>query len=195
MHENFNTSDGNDEYLISMENNLVNDEIIDIEDQNFEKMMFLYNSALKELKTKIEILQDELKIFSGYEPIEYIATRIKKPESILEKLKKKNLPLTYGNMFQEVNDIAGIRLVCNFKKDVYKMIDIIQGFPDIRIIAKKDYLTKPKKSGYSAYHIIVEVPIYLQNKKIWIKVEIQIRTLSMDYWANIEHGVSYKAKA
>lgn len=192
MHENFNTSDGNDEYLISMENNLVNDELIDIEDQNFEKMMFLYNSALKEIKTKIEILQDELKIFSGYEPIEYIATRIKKPESILEKLKKKNLPLTYGNMFQEVNDIAGIRLVCNFKKDVYKMIDIIQGFPDIRIIAKKDYLKKPKKSGYMSYHLIAEVPVNFSSGIMYVKVEIQLRTIGMDFWASLEHKLKYK---
>lgn len=125
------------EYLISIENNLVNKELIDIDDENFKKIMFLYSSALKEIKTKIEILQDELKIFSNYEPIEYISTRVKKPESILEKLKRKKCKLTYENMFEEVNDIAGIRIVCNFKKDVYKLVQIIEDFQDIRILKKK----------------------------------------------------------
>lgn len=191
MIENESTSDNN-EYLIKMENNLVNSETIDINDQNFQKMMFLYNSALKEIKTKMEILQDELKIFSDYEPIEYISTRIKKPESILEKLKRKNLAPTYGNMFQEINDIAGIRIVCNFKKDVYKLVEIIEDFQDIRILNRKDYLKRPKKSGYMSYHLIAEVPVNFSSGIMYVKVEIQLRTLGMDFWASLEHKLKYK---
>lgn len=191
MIENESTSDNN-EYLIKMENNLVNSETIDINDQNFQKMMFLYNSALKEIKTKMEILQDELKIFSDYEPIEYISTRIKKPESILEKLKRKNLAPTYGNMFEEVTDIAGIRIVCNFKKDVYKLVEIIEDFQDIRILNRKDYLKKPKKSGYMSYHLIAEVPVNFSSGIMYVKVEIQLRTLGMDFWASLEHKLKYK---
>ncbi|MBQ7409847.1 MAG: GTP pyrophosphokinase family protein [Clostridia bacterium] len=191
MIENESTSDNN-EYLIKMENNLVNSETIDINDQNFQKMMFLYNSALKEIKTKMEILQDELKIFSDYEPIEYISTRIKKPESILEKLRRKNLAPTYGNMFQEINDIAGIRIVCNFKKDVYRLVEIIEDFQDIRILNRKDYLKKPKKSGYMSYHLIAEVPVNFSSGIMYVKVEIQLRTLGMDFWASLEHKLKYK---
>ena len=113
-------------YLIKMDNNLVNKEKINIDDVTFDKVMFLYNSALKEIKTKIDILQDELKLFHNYEPIEYITTRIKKPENIIEKMERKNYELTYENMFDKINDIAGIRVVCNFKKDVYRLVEIIE---------------------------------------------------------------------
>jgi len=175
-----------------MENNIVNQENIDVNDQNFQKMMFLYNSALKEIKTKMEILQEELRIFSDYDPIEYISTRIKKPESIIKKLQKKNLNLTYGNMFQEINDIAGIRIVCNFKTDVYKLVEIIEDFQDIRILEKKDFLKRPKRSGYMSYHLIAEVPVNFSSGIMYVKVEIQLRTLGMDFWASLEHKLKYK---
>lgn len=178
--------------LISIESNLVNDEKIDIDDEKFQKIMFLYNSALKEIKTKIEILQDELKLFSDYEPIEYVSTRLKEPESILNKLERKNLTKTYENMFEQVNDIAGIRIVCNFKKDVYKIAQIIENFQDVRILEKKDFMKKPKKSGYMSYHLITEVPVNLSSGQMNVKVEIQIRTLGMHFWASIEHKLKYK---
>lgn len=184
--------DENDEYLISMENNLVNKELIDIKDENFEKIMFLYSSALKEIKTKIEILQDELRLFSNYEPIEYITTRIKEPENIIEKLERKKCKLTYENMFEKINDIAGIRIVCNFKSDVYKLVEIIEGFQDIRILNRKDFMKKPKKSGYMSYHLITEVPVNFSSGIMYVKVEIQIRTLGMDFWASLEHKLKYK---
>ena len=154
--------------------------------------MFLYNSALKEIKTKIEILQEELRLFHDYEPIEYITTRIKKPENIIEKMERKNYNLTYENMFNKINDIAGIRIVCNFKKDVYKLVEIIEDFQDVRILNKKDFMKKPKKSGYMSYHIITEVPVTLSNGTMFVKVEIQLRTLGMDFWASIEHKLKYK---
>lgn len=180
------------DYLINIEDNLINKEIINIKDKNFEKVMFLYSSALKEIKTKIEILQEELKLFSDYEPIEYITTRIKKPESIIEKLKRKNYNLTYENMFEKINDIAGIRIVCNFKNDVYGIVKIIENFQDIRILNRKDFMKKPKKSGYMSYHIIAEVPVNFSYGIMFVKVEIQLRTLGMDFWANLEHKLKYK---
>lgn len=178
--------------LISIESNLVNNEKINIEDEKFKKIMFLYNSALKEIKTKIEILQEEMKLFSDYEPIEYISTRLKNPETVLQKLKRKKLSLTYENMFEQVNDIAGIRIVCNFKSDVYKIAQILENFQDVRIIDKKDFMKKPKKSGYMSYHLITEVPVNLSSGQMNVKVEIQIRTLGMDFWASIEHKLKYK---
>lgn len=185
-------SENENEYLINMEGNLVNKELIDINDENFKKVMFLYSSALKEIKTKMEILQDELRIFSNYEPIEYITTRLKKPETIIEKLKRKNCELTYENMFEKINDIAGIRIVCNFKKDVYKLVGIIEDFQDIRILNRKDFMKKPKQSGYMSYHLITEVPVNFSSGIMFVKVEIQLRTLGMDFWASIEHKLKYK---
>ena len=185
-------SENENEYLINMEGNLVNKELIDINDENFKKVMFLYSSALKEIKTKMEILQDELRIFSNYEPIEYITTRLKKPETIIEKLKRKNCELTYENMFEKINDIAGIRIVCNFKKDVYKLVEIIEDFQDIRILNRKDFMKKPKQSGYMSYHLITEVPVNFSSGIMFVKVEIQLRTLGMDFWASIEHKLKYK---
>lgn len=186
--------DEND-YLIKIENNLVNKEKINVKDVTFEKVMFLYNSALKEIKTKIDILQEELRLFHDYEPIEYITTRIKKPENILEKMQRKNLDLTYSNLFNEINDIAGIRIVCNFKKDVYKIVDIIEEFQDVRILNKKDFMKNPKKSGYMSYHVITEVPVTFSSGTMYVKVEIQIRTIGMDFWASIEHKLKYKNPA
>ncbi|MBR3881864.1 MAG: GTP pyrophosphokinase family protein [Clostridia bacterium] len=180
------------EYLINIENSLVNREKIDINDKKFEKVMFLYRAALKELKTKIDILQEELKLFSGYEPVEYVITRIKKPESILNKLERKDLEPTYENMFEKIDDIAGIRIVCNFKSDVYKLVDIISSFQDVRLLDKKDYLKNPKTSGYRSYHIILEVPVNFSSGIMYVKVELQIRTLAMDFWASLEHKLKYK---
>lgn len=179
-------------YPASIEQHLLNDELIDVKSETFKKIMFLYNSALKQIKTKIEIIQDELKLFSEYEPIEYITTRIKKPENIIEKLKRKGCELTYQNLFDKINDIAGIRIVCNFKSDVYRIIQIIEDFQDIKIINKKDYMKKPKKTGYMSYHLIVEIPVHLSSRIMFVKAEIQIRTLGMDFWASLEHKLKYK---
>lgn len=187
--------------MIEEENNLINidenanREEIDIYSDRFKKMMFLYESALKEVKTKIEIIQDELKLFVDYEPIECISTRVKEPQNIIEKLKRKNYGLTYGEMFEKINDIAGIRIVCNFKSDVYKIVQIIENFQDIRILNKKDFMKNPKKSGYMSYHLIIETPVSFSQGTMWIKVEIQIRTLGMHFWASLEHKLKYKNTA
>lgn len=180
--------------MIRLNNFFEDSKKIDIKADNYEKIMFLYNAALKELKTKIEILKDEYKYFYEYEPIEYVSSRIKSPESIIQKLKRKNYELTYENMFEKINDIAGMRIVCNFKDDVYKIVEAIESFQDIKVINKKDFMKKPKASGYMSYHIIVEVPISFAMETLYVKVEIQIRTIGMDFFANLEHKLKYKNK-
>lgn len=184
---------GNNE-LIKMENFLETDDKINIHSKTFEKIMFIYSVAIKELKNKMEIMQDEYKILYDYDLIDHINTRIKSPESTEKKMLKRNIPLQYKNMIEEINDIAGIRVICPLKKDIYSIKEFIENIPGLRVIKEKDYITNPKKSGYTSYHLIVEVPISLSRKLMYVKVEIQIRTMAMDFWASLEHKMKYKAK-
>lgn len=180
--------------LIKIENFIDYNQTLKVKDETFKKLMFIYSIAIRELETKIKILKDEFKMLYGYELIDYIDTRIKSPESIEHKMKKRNIPFTYKDMIKNINDIAGIRIVCHSKKDVFAIKDIIQKLPNINIIKEKDYITKPKESGYSSYHLIVEVPITISQKNSYVKVEIQIRTIAMDFWATLEHKMKYKAE-
>ena len=159
---------------------------------SWETMMFLYNSALKEVGTKLEILNDEFVHIHNYNPIEYIKSRIKTPESIVKKLKKGGYESTIENMVTYVKDIAGIRIVCSFTSDIYKMAEMIGRQNDLTVISVKDYMKHPKESGYKSYHMIVSVPIFLSNRVVDTKVEIQIRTIAMDFWASLEHKIYYK---
>ena len=163
-----------------------------VDDINFEKLMIIYGVALEKVRRILLSLQEEINNNSEYNVVTNVFYRIKEPDSIIDKMIKKGYLLTYQSLIENINDIAGARIICMSEKDVYKIVKEITKIQEINIIKKKDYIKKPKKSGYSAYHIIVEVPIYLENKKIWIKVEIQVRTSAMDFWANLEHGVSYK---
>ena len=182
-----------DQNLVSLSNFLKeNGESIDVTSDKYNKLMFLYSSALKIINTKLEILKDELKEFYDYSPIEDITSRIKKPESIIEKLNRKEYALTYDNLVNHLNDVAGIRIICNFKDDVYKVVELIESFQDIRIIKKKDFIKNPKKSGYRSIHLVAEVPINFSKGIIFVKVEIQIRSLGMNYWAVLEHKLNYK---
>ena len=153
---------------------------------SWETMMFLYNSALKEVNTKLEILNDEFVHIHNYNPIEYIKSRIKTPESIVKKLKKGGYESTIENMVTYVKDIAGIRIVCSFTSDIYRLAEMIGRQNDLTVISVKDYMKHPKASGYKSYHMIVSVPIFLSNKVVDTKVEIQIRTIAMDFWASLE---------
>lgn len=154
--------------------------------------MLLYNSALKEVQTKLEILNDEFRYNNQYNPIEYVKSRIKKPESITQKLRRNGLQDTILDMVGFCNDIAGIRLVCSFTSDIYRLADMIGRQNDITIISVKDYIKNPKDNGYKSYHMIVTVPIFLSDKVVDTKVEIQIRTIAMDFWASLEHKIYYK---
>ncbi len=180
--------------LVKVENLLEITKDITIEDETFKKLMFIYSTAIKELKTKMEIIQDEFKIFYNYDLIDHIDTRIKEPDSIINKMNNKKCDITYKEMIDKINDVAGIRVICPIKKDIFTLRNLIVKIPGVNVIKEKDYVTHPKESGYSSYHLIVEVPISLSNSNIYVKVEVQIRTLAMDFWANLEHKMKYKTK-
>lgn len=163
-------------------------------DVTFQKLMFIYKMAIKELNTKIEIFKEEFKTFYDYDLVDHINTRIKSPKSIIQKMKKKECKLTYKEMIENINDIAGIRVVCPLQKDIYSIKNLIQSIPGIETLKEKDYITHPKESGYSAYHIILGVPVMLSKQLIYVKVEVQIRTMAMDFWSSLEHKMKYKTK-
>lgn len=160
--------------------------------ESWETLMFLYNSALKEVTTKIEILNDEFKHVHKYNPIEYIKSRIKTPESIVKKLKRHSLDINVDNMINHINDIAGVRIVCSFTDDIYKVAEMIGKQNDLTVISVKDYIRNPKPSGYQSFHMLVSVPIFIGERVVDTKVEIQIRTIGMDFWASLEHKIYYK---
>ena len=155
-------------------------------------VMFLYTSALKEVGTKLEILNDEFQHVHSYNPIEHIKTRIKTPESIVKKLKRNGHETSIENMVKYVNDIAGVRLICSFTSDIYKLAEMIGNQTDLKVLSIKDYIKNPKESGYKSYHMLVSVPIFLSDSVVDTKVEIQIRTIAMDFWASLEHKIYYK---
>ena len=192
MRKNKNKMNGGN--LIKIENFLDYNKKIETEDKTFEKLMFIYKMAIKELETKIEIIKEEFKVLYNYDLIDHINTRIKEKESIKKKMKKRGLNLTYKEMIENINDIAGIRIVCPLKNDIFSIKDIIAKIPGIRILKEKDYVTNPKESGYSSYHMILEVPVTLAKKTIYVKAELQIRTMAMDFWASLEHKMKYKTE-
>ena len=159
---------------------------------SWETLMFLYNAALKEINTKIEILNEEFQHVHHYTPIEHIKSRIKTPESIVKKLKKNGYEVNVKNMVKHVRDIAGIRIICSFTSDIYLIADMITKQGDLKIISLKDYIKHPKDSGYQSYHMLVSVPIYLSGGFVDTIVEIQIRTVAQDFWASLEHKIYYK---
>jgi len=159
---------------------------------SWETVIFLYNSALKEVGTKVDILNDEFRHVHKYNPIEYVKSRIKSPESIVKKLKRHGYESTIENMVNHVNDIAGIRIVCSFTSDIYRLAEMIGRQNDLTVVSIKDYIKNPKDSGYKSYHMLVTVPIFLTDGVVDTRVEIQIRTIAMDFWASLEHKIYYK---
>ena len=159
---------------------------------SWKTVMFLYNSALKEVGTKLEILNDEFQHVHRYNPIEHIKTRIKSAESIVKKLKRYGYETSIENMVRYVNDIAGVRLICSFTSDIYRLAEMIGNQSDLKVLSIKDYIKNPKESGYKSYHMLVSVPIFLSDSVVDTKVEIQIRTIAMDFWASLEHKLRYK---
>lgn len=159
---------------------------------SWKEVTLIYNSALKQIMTKLDILNDEFQHVHRYNPIEHIKSRIKTPESIVKKLKRHGYESTIDNMVDYVNDIAGIRVICSFTSDIYRIAEMISSQSDIRVISVKDYIVNPKQSGYKSYHMLVTVPVYLSDCVKTAKVEIQIRTVAMDFWASLEHKIHYK---
>ncbi len=162
------------------------------ETEDFEKMMMMYSCAIKEVKTKLQVLNDELSMSRKRNPIEFIKTRIKQPDSIATKLKKKGLPLTVETVRGNLNDVAGVRVICAFIDDIYQVADMLTAQDDVKLIKTKDYIKNPKMNGYRSLHLIVEVPVFFSDHKEQIRVEVQIRTIAMDFWASLEHQVKYK---
>ncbi len=159
---------------------------------SWETAMFLYRSAMKIVTTKLEILNDEFQHIHKYNPIEYVKSRLKTPESIVKKLRRNGFESSMENMIEQVNDIAGVRLVCSFTSDIYRMAEMIKTQRDFKVFGVKDYLSQPKASGYRSYHLLVAVPVETSTGVIDVKVEIQIRTIAMDFWASLEHKIYYK---
>lgn len=160
--------------------------------RQFQETMMVYNSAIKEVRTRLEVLNDELSIKNRRNPIEIIKSRVKKPESIIEKLTRRNLELNLEVMTKNLDDIAGVRVICSFVDDIYEIANMLVRQDDIRLINIKDYIKNPKPNGYRSYHMIIEVPVFFSEKKQFIRVELQIRTIAMDFWASVEHKIKYK---
>ena len=162
------------------------------EEEEWNRALLLYDAVLKEVCTKLEILNNEFKLAHQYNPIEHITSRIKSADSIARKIRLKKKELTVENIIRYINDVAGIRIICTFTSDIYRIADAITNQNDVTTLKIKDYIANPKPNGYTSYHMIVSVPIFLSNDVIDTKVEIQIRTIAMDFWASLEHKIYYK---
>lgn len=158
----------------------------------FQQIMMIYESAVKQIETKLDILNKESKVSRKRNPIETIKSRIKSPDSIANKLKKKKMPVTFESMMSNLNDIAGVRVICPYISDIYSVRDMLLKQPDITLLSEHDYIDEPKESGYRSLHIVISVPVYLSKTEHNVKVEIQLRTIAMDFWASLEHELHYK---
>lgn len=158
----------------------------------YSNAMLLFSGALRELNTKFETINEEFAIRLKSNPIEHVKSRLKTPHSIAKKLMKKDLAPTLVNALKYIDDIAGLRIICSFTEDIYRIATVIQAQNYIKVIKVKDYIQNPKSNGYRSYHMIVEVPVFLSGKEEMTRVEIQIRTIAMDFWASLEHKIRYK---
>ncbi len=159
---------------------------------DWQNLMFLYNAAIKEVRTKLDIMSDEFQFIYQYNPIEYVKSRLKTAESIVAKLERNGYESTIENMVEHVNDIAGVRVVCSFTSDIYRLAEMIAKQREFTILDTKDYMKYPKKSGYRSFHMHIQVPVQTTKGAVPTKVELQIRTIAMDFWASLEHKIYYK---
>ena len=173
------------EYLMNHQNEVLTNII------QFNELMNRYESAIKEVSTKLEILKSDLKLHSHRDCILAIQSRIKSPVSILKKLTRRGIPVSLENIRNELNDVAGIRVICAYIDDIYDLAESLAGQDDLRVLLIKDYIQNPKPNGYRSYHMIVEVPVFFSESKEFVRVEIQIRTVAMDFWASLEHDIKY----
>lgn len=174
---------------------LLSDEFIDFIQVNrlpYDTMMAYYKCAIMEIETKFRVLNEQFSLQYDRNPIESIKTRMKSMESIMRKIRTKGIPLTFEDLEENIRDIAGVRVVCSFQDDIYMLADCLLQQDDVVLIERKDYIQNPKASGYRSLHLIVEIPIFLQNEKRMMKVEVQLRTIAMDFWASLEHKLRYK---
>ena len=167
---------------------------IDVQEKKFQTLMLIYEKAMIQAKEELEGFKTSLKEIYNYDVISNIESRIKTPDSIVKKMKKKNYDLNYEELIKNINDVAGIRIVCPFKTDIFKIKEVIEKNSNLEILEVKDYVNTPKKSGYSGLHIIAQTPVNIGDTVAQVKVEIQIRTMAMDFWSTTEHKIKYKAK-
>lgn len=159
---------------------------------NFKEYMMMYSCAIKEVRTKFEVLNADLSVTYKRNPIEMIKSRVKSPQSIYEKLKRKQFDVSMKSILENIWDVAGVRVICSFVDDIYEVAQMLVSQDDIKLIQVKDYIKKPKPNGYRSYHMIIEVPVFFAKCKQNIKVEVQLRTIAMDFWASLEHSMKYK---
>lgn len=185
------TNNRNSKKNISLENQIVIENTQGLR-QKMSHFVLPYKFGINNLSERISILSEEFELTHDYNPIEHIRSRLKTPESILKKLKKSGHSPNFFNMKQHINDIAGVRIICSFKKDTYRISQLIKAQKDITIIEIKDYIKNPKPNGYKSLHMILSLPVFLSSGTENIKLELQIRTISMDFWASLEHKIYYK---
>ena len=174
---------------------IINDEFLEVIQKNMQpinELMAYYRCAIMEVETKFNVLNEQFSLQYDRNPIEGIKSRLKSPEGIIKKLKKKELPFTLEAIQENIKDVAGVRVICSFPEDIYMLADCLLQQDDVKLIEKKDYIKKPKKSGYRSLHLIIEVPIFLQNEKKGMKIEVQLRTIALDFWASLEQKLRYK---
>ena len=166
--------------------------IVMMQSQQFQEMMMMYKCAIREVRTKAEVLNDEMSVRYHRNPISSISSRVKKPESIAQKLYNKGLPFTVEAIMTNLSDVAGVRIICEFIDDIYSIAAMLAMQDDLKLIKIKDYIKYPKPNGYRSYHMIVEIPVFFSKGKTPMRVEIQIRTMAMDFWASLDHELKYK---
>ena len=160
--------------------------------EEFTRFMLSYKFGIDEVMTKINILKEEFSHRHDYSPIEHVSSRLKSPESILSKASRKGYDLTLDGIRAELHDIAGVRVTCSFISDTYKIFDMIAAQRDVTVLQVRDYIAEPKANGYKSLHMIIEVPVFMSDHVEQVKVEVQIRTIAMDFWASLEHKIFYK---
>lgn len=160
--------------------------------REFQELMMMYNCAIREVRTKLDVLNDEMAVCSPHNPIEMIKSRVKKPRSIVEKLQRRGYPISVDSVLDNLHDVAGVRVICSFIDDIYKIAAILGAQDDVTVLEIKDYIKNPKPNGYRSYHMIVEIPVFFSDRKQPMKVEVQIRTIAMDFWASLDHQLKYK---
>ena len=178
-----------------LKQHLLSDEFLDLIEKNkrpMDELMSYYQCAIMEVETKFKVLNQEYSLEYDRNPIEGIKTRVKSYDSILRKIRRKNIPMTLEGIEENIRDIAGVRIICSFPDDIYELAESFLRQDDITLIERKDYIKNPKESGYRSLHLIVQVPIFLQNTKKLVYVEVQFRTIAMDFWASLEHKLQYK---
>ena len=160
--------------------------------EEWKKLLFLHKSAVEEINTKLKILNEEFKIMHDYNPIEHIEDRVKTPQSIIEKLERKGYKPNIENAKKHIADIAGVRVICSFTTDIYKLYQLLEKQTDVEVMDVKDYIENPKPNGYRSLHMLIKIPVFLTDEIKKVKIEVQIRTIAMDFWASLEHKIYYK---